>query len=285
MELILQKSEFVVLSIPDANFKLYDGSGLLKRFLRSAGLCEPHDGYRFLGAYEIRIATSYLKPSNGSLLNGQLTQAQVMEALDKGRLGRAPTLREDMVAREVYEQDHKIFNDDFGRENSTWCGYMADKTKRHKGRNTISGADGQPLIVRDLYYSYPHKDKPDEIGPIVMTGRPGMVPRLTTGELEKRKIKLKRLEQLGVQIPSDPNEIVDVRSPLGYPLLVFDELLIDKHGEHFHPPQKDAEETAVIRRTCKHNEQMCFRIDAAQSYTFRYLDLTVRPVRKLSTSR
>jgi hypothetical protein len=281
MELSLAKSGFIPLEIPDTTIKLYEDNGLGKRILRSVGLCKPAYDYDldYLG-YNVGFAAGYLKPIQGFFLDEYLTHSQVMEILNKNRVWRAPTLREDMISREVYGKDHKIFDDDFGRSGRTWCGYMADVTKPYKGGREISGANGQPLVVRVLYYRYPRKEKPDEIGPIVMTGRSGVVPRLTKAELEKHKINLSMLEKLGIEIPSDSDQIVDVRSPLGYPLLVFDDLPVDKHGEHFYPPHPNTGEVAVVRRTYKHNGYACFRIDATENYAAKNLDITARPVAK-----
>lgn len=281
MDLSLAKTGFISLEIPDASVRLYDDAGPLKRFLRRFGVCKQESDRDYLG-YTIGFAPSYLKPANGFFLDEYLTYDQVMEILNKKHIGRAPTLREDMIMREVYRKDNEIFDDDFGRGEGTWCGYMADLTKPYKGGREINGADGRPLVVRDLYCIYPRKEESERIGPIVMAGRPGVVPRLTKAELEKRKINLSMLEKLGIEIPSNPDQIVDVRSPFGYPLLVFDDLPLDKHGEHFYPPHPDTKKAAVVRRTCKHNGHACYRIDATENYASRHLDITVRPVVKWS---
>jgi len=271
------KLEFTNIIIPHYEYKLQNGSkSVLPEWLD----CLVHlfkekqqdDLYVTKNAYEIGFASGYLKDESGVFIPGkdiQLTHSKMMEYLHEYcKELRPPKLREDMIARILLDQRNSVFNEDFGRTKSRMEGYMTDYTTKYNGKNSLSGADGNQLIVRVLHHRYPNReggDKPvveKKIGPIVMAGDSGVVPRLTKRELEKNGVKLPKLEALGVIIPSKDDEIVDVRSPLGYPLLVFDDLPLGKHGEHFDPPGKDAGERVVLRSVFRYDGHECFKIDA-----------------------
>ncbi len=224
----------------------------------------------YVPAHDIQVATRYPTYSDGHLVASK-KQPEVARFLREyneahGTNFRYPTLFEDEAMRDTLGKKHTAFDENFKRNECPWrSGYVADFTRPYG-----DGAEGinQWLVTRIAGWRLSGGDA--EIGTTTIAPN-GMVPAISRKQLEKiiKKEGLRRLEKLrGKEIYEKPDEIVNVRNPLGYPQLTFahdakyQDGSIIPHSHHVYAPAQNQSETLGVRGAGwdPHDKLRCFSV-------------------------
>ena len=230
------ESEWISVSIPEVDTKLYDGSHI------------------YFPAHTIKVAPHYPTFEDGELV-ANMTQAKSAQFLrDYNQANNTnfggPMLFEDEAIRGL-GKEHAIFNENFQRNGMPWrWGYVLDFNKPYG-----NGAEGigQQLVTRVLGYML--QDGDVELG-VATIAPSGIVPVFSREQLEKRigAKGLKRLEELrGREVYEKGDEVVDVRNSLGYPQFTLGHDARDEqgallpHSHHVYTPDQSEPEKVGIR--------------------------------------
>jgi hypothetical protein len=205
----------------------------------------------YIPEHTIEVAKRYPTYENSGLASN-MTQKQVAELLagyaDR-RIKGGLALYEDQLLRDTLGKDHVIFDENFERNGMPWrYGYVLDFNRPSK-EGMVEGIN-QQLVTRIIGYRLPGGD--EELGTTTIAPS-GMVPLFTKAELEKKYSGgLKKLEELGVVIPDNGEEIVKPWNTLGYPQFTLNHDYREKdniisHNHRVYTPGQNDDERVGVR--------------------------------------